>query len=369
MACGKPPNPDRITPPSPLGHPAVQPILTAFRDADDVIRRNPPGEAVDAAIARADRLLQSAARAGIGEAELQRLEGRLQHIKGFAQSRLRDNVSSPAPVRHVGQKSASADWVMKTFSDSAAKRNAPTVIRALENSNHWRSEEYKEHLIHLIEGNARIPDEYKKQLPRDVAEVLRVCPSAAGIVKAMTLRGQRTPLASRAKLGSNANSAIGSAYELMGTAALIRKVSTPVNRGPQLHIDPAVDTVTFGDKSTINRQMSQHGLVEMPTRRTIECDVRIGRKTLTSYREIGIDFKHGEEARPRYASEDLRNQVENVVRALQHGQLHEYHFVTNGTFGGSFRQVIDAANEALGNDGHNPIACHEYVTSVPLSLV
>ena len=103
----------------------------------------------------------------------------------------------------------------------------------------------------------------------------------------------------------------------------------------------------------------------MPSRKTIECDVLIQRNTLTSYREIGIDFKHGGEARPRYASDDLKNQVNNVVRAIQHGQLDEYHFVTNTTFGTSFREVIDSANQEL---GHHTIGCHEHVTSLTSSL-
>jgi len=151
----------------------------------------------------------------------------------------------------------------------------------------------------------------------------------------------------------------------MGTAALTRKVSTPVNGGLKLYIDPIRDIVTFGDKSTINRQINgDTGAMERPTRKTIECDIRIARKTLTEYREIGVDFKHVKEARTKYASEDLRNQVENVVKALQQGQLHEYHFVTNGRFGDSFRHVIDATNETLVKEGYNPIACHEFVSSV-----
>jgi hypothetical protein len=303
---------------------------------------------------------------GISKADQQRLESHLQKLKNLAQSRMRDNVSRSAPILHVGEKVASANWVMKAFSEDSAKRNAPRVIRTLENSDHWQSKEYKKLLFRMIEGNTRIPREYKEQLPRDVARVLRLCPSAAGIVKAMTLRGQRTPLASHGKLGSDANSAIGSAYELMGTAALSRKVSTSVNGGPALYIDPAFDKVTFGAKSNINRQVSRLGLIEMPSRKTVESDVVIGRKTLTSYREIGIDFKHAGEARPRYASQDLRNQVDNVVWAIRHGQLDEYHFVTNSTFGSSFREVIDVANSEL---GHNLIGCHEHVTSVPPGLL
>ena len=185
----------------------------------------------------------------------------------------------------------------------------------------------------------------------------------------MTLRGQNGPLGSRAKLGSDSNAAIGSAYELMGTAALIGKVSTPVNGGPTLFINAGFDKVTFGPKSTINREMTKLGFVEPPTRRSIECDIRIGRPNLLGvYREIGVDFKHSKEE-TKHASADLKNQVENVIKAIRHGEIHEYHFVTNGKFGTSFRKVIDAANEELKASGFSAIACHEYVLTVPPRLL
>ncbi len=367
MACGKPPNPDRITSPTPLSHPTAQPASIALRDAEALIGQSSPGKEVDDAIKWATRMLERASAAGLDDATSKRLEHQLAQLKAFAQARLKDNVSSPAPPRGPGDAPTSNKWVLKQFSEPAAVRNAPIVMRALRDPDHWRSKEYTTILLRMVQGNARIPDSYKEQLPSDVAEVLRVCPNAAGIVKAMTLRGQGTPLASPGKLGSDANAAIGSAYELMGTAALARQTSTAVNGGPRLYIDPAVDTVTFGIKSNINRQANHLGLIELPTRRTIECDVRIGRKeSPLVYREIGIDFKHGAEARPKYVSDDLRNQVDNVVQAINHGQIHEYHFVTNTTFGNSFREVIDAANQKL---GHTAIGCHEHVTSLPPSLI
>lgn len=269
----------------------------------------------------------------------------------------------------IQEKGASTEWAAKHFWEGSAKRNAPTVVRALETNDHWRSREYKECLLRLVEQNSKIPERYREQLPHDVANVLRVCPDAAGLVKAMTLRGQNGPLGSRAKLGSDSNAAIGSAYELMGTAALIGKVSTPVNGGPTLFINAGFDKVTFGPKSTINREMTKLGFVEPPTRRSIECDIRIGRPNLLGvYREIGVDFKHSKEE-TKHASADLKNQVENVIKAIRHGEIHEYHFVTNGKFGTSFRKVIDAANEELKASGFSAIACHEYVLTVPPRLL
>ena len=371
MACGKPPDPDRITEPTQLGHPVVHVFHRAVRDAESVIERTSPGKEIDSAIAWAERALKQADAAGVKGRDLQLLVARLGTLKGFAQSRMRDNAPSPAAPRDRSQAPTSAKWVATHWSEKSAVRNAPTVIRALEDKTHWQSKAYSRDLIRLVEGNTKIPQEYKEQLPKDVAQVLKVCPNAAGLVKAMTLRGQHTPMLSRAKLGSDAKSAIGSAYELMGTAALISKQSTPVNHGPKLYIDPAFDKVAFGIKSNMNRQMNAAGLIELPTRRTIECDILIGQPTALGlgWREIGVDFKHGQGGNARYASEDLKNQVENVARAIRHGQLHEYHFVTNTTFGQSFRQVIDDANKSLAAEGHQVIAYHERVTSLPPKML
>lgn len=368
MACAKPPDPDARTEPSPFGHPTVAPAMAALKEAEIIISSQPPGAAVDAAIARAERMLQLAIRDHAPDKDTQRLQGRLNHLKGFAQTRMRDNVYRSAKPRSIQAAGVSIESAAKHFWGGSAKRNAPAAISALERDDHWRSKEFKETLLTVIEQNARIPDEYREQLPKDVARVLCVCPDAAGLVKAMTLRGQSRPLASRARLGSDSNVAIGSAYELMGTAALIGKVSSPVNGGPKLFIAPT-DEVTFGVKSTINREMNRFGFVELPTRRTIESDIRIGRPDpYCGYREIGVDFKHSREA-VRYASSDLKNQVENVARAIRHGEVDEYHFVTNGRFAESFQQVIDAANEELKASGCTPIACHEYVTTLPTRIL
>lgn len=363
MACGKPPDPDSRTAPSPFDHPSVGPAAALLKDVEYVISTQPPGAAVDAAIAKAERMLEYARRDGVQERALQKLNGRLAHLKGFAQTRLRDNVYQSAKPRDIGEKPTSPEWVAKHFWEGSANRNAPTVIKALETNDHWRSKEFKNTLLDLVEQNARIPAKYREQLPHDVARVLRQCPDAAGLVKAMTLRGQTSPLGSHSKLGSNANTALGSAYELMGTAALIGKVSVPVNGGPKLCIE-VLDHVAFGIKSTINREMNRLGKIDLPSRRTIESDIRIGRSDLLNgYREIGVDFKHSK-AGVRYASKDLKSQVKGVERAIRHGEIHEYHFVTNGRFGESFREEVESANEKLKASGCSLIACHEYVTTI-----
>jgi hypothetical protein len=365
MACGKPPNPARMTHASPLRHPDGH--LAVLREAERVAQNSPPGQAVDDAINWATRVLEQARNAGtIDRVILERLEATLEHVKGFAQARMKDNVYSRADPRAPHETPTGTRFVKEHFHEQSAQRNAPTVIRALSDRNHWRSKEYRDVIFRLVEGNARIPDHYREQLRHDVAEVLRVCPNAAGIVKAMTLRGQGTGLASRAKLGSNANAAIGSAYELMGTAAISRQSSKAINGGPTLFIDPATDKLSFGAKSIINREANRLGVIDLPPRRTVESDLRIGRKGLLSYQEIGIDFKHSKDGGPRYASDDLRSQVQGIVRAISHGDMDEYHFVTNASFGGSFREVVAEANGAFGQP---MIGLHEHVTSLPPSIL
>jgi len=66
----------------------------------------------------------------------------------------------------------------------------------------------------------------------------------------------------------------------------------------------------------------------------------------------------------RNASADLKNQVENVVEAIKHGQIHEYHFVTNGKFGPGFRAIINNANSELARHGEPGIGMHEHVTTL-----
>lgn len=369
MACGKPPDPDARTAPRSFGHPGIAFVHAALKDTEAVIASQAPGEAVDAALARAARAVDRAIRDGLPPKIVGQLQGRLDHLQGFAQTRMRDNVAQPARPRGIQERGTSVAWAARRFWNGSARRNAGTVARALTTKEHWASKKYKQTLLKLVEQNARIPDNYRAQLPEDVARVLSVCPDAAGLVKAMTLRGQGRPLGSSAKLGSDSNVALGSAYELIGTSALIRSVSTPVNGGPRLYIDPARDDVSFGAKSTINREMNRLGVIELPTRRTIESDLRIGRGDLLSgYREIGVDFKHSSQG-VRHASEDLRSQVVHVARAIRHGDIDEFHFATNGKFGDSFRTVVEAANEELRASGHTIIACHEYVTTIPQPLI
>jgi hypothetical protein len=162
----------------------------------------------------------------------------------------------------------------------------------------------------------------------------------------------------------------------MGTAALGQKTSKASNTkhsAPDLRINVGKDQVDFGTKSQINSSFPDGKTRVSPSRKTIESDIQIGRETPHGYREIGVDFKHvkdaGSKSLDRRKGRDV-NQIDNVVKAIQSGDLHEYHFVTNGRFSEPFREAIDKANDDLVANGNDPIGLHEYVSTLvddPLS--
>lgn len=299
---------------------------------------------------RAEFLLDKARRAGASSDELAKIGEQVKALKGVGFRDLRGRLQSQSTLLGDARPSA------------ASRANVETAINALTKDHHWAAREMRSNLVQMIERNGRIPDAYKPQLRHDVATVLRMCPHAGGLARELTLRGQRGATGSASKLGSQSNAGVGAAYEIMGAAALANGGSRAVNSGaPTLHINVGSDIVTFGDKAFINGRPGNSGEWISPTRGTIECDVRIGRSTPYGFREIGIDFKHSSENGSRHSSADLKNQVENVVEAIRDGQLHEYHFVTNGSFGSGFKEVVAQANTELSRSGEALIGLHEHV--------
>lgn len=363
MACGNPPEPGRATPPSNGANFAAAQTHDLLRNVELTIGRVGPGEVLDRAMEKAINAIDRLKASGASADQIKHFEGKLEALKGFAQGRMRDGAVASRSRGKLGEKAASGRTVLNRFSEVSAEKNAPTVARALANKNHWRHDEYKQVLYKTIEGSRKIPDAYKGQILRDTEKLLRVCPSAGGLVKAMTLRGQAEGKALVNRLGSRGNDAIGAAYEIMGTAALSERSSHASNTkhsAPSLHIDPAKDKLVFGPKSHLNHKYNETGKIGDRTRRTIEGDAQFFRNG----REIAIDFKHVKEAGTKGSSADHRNQVENVTRAIQHGMVNEYHFVTNGTFSKPFKEAIDQANDVLVASGDTPIAYHEHVSSI-----
>lgn len=348
MACGKPPDPASMTPPKPVGHPRPETPEGSLKQLERILKIEKAGPVIDRAIARAQFFLDQARRNGSPAEALRRLEATYQSLKGQAHELQRAALKVEWPLTLTGVKRVSY----------ASGLNIQTAKDALLDPNHWASKDYRAGLNSIIGGSERIPDEIKPQLYRDVARVLELAPHGGGIVKELTLRGQRGASGAQAKLGNRGNAGIGYAYEFMGTAALSYAASSPRNAGaPSLHIQPGVHSVAFGSKVPLDRRLVSAGAGLKPG---LECDINI--YDPRNGREIGVDFKHTESV--KHSSAKDKAQIEAVVQAINERQIDEYHFVTNRTFGEGFMRDIAAANEVLAARGDALIACHEYVTTL-----
>jgi hypothetical protein len=373
LACGKPPNPDFITPPKRFNNSVVHHTRDTLNNVEKLIGRLSPGEALEEAMQRAHRALERAARSGVNAKELAKLQAQYDNLRGTDRGRMRDNVDGSALPRARGEKATSGNVVMKEFSERAAERNSRPVIRAIESKSNYQHEEIKQQILKIVDSHEKLGSTYREQLVTDVARVLKICPSAAGIVKALTLRGQGEGMTLMKDIANRGNKAIGSAYEIMGTAALGQNVSNAGNTkhsAPKLSINVGKDKVVFGAKSNINRNFPDGKSPVLTDRKTIESDILIGRKTASGYREIGVDFKHVKDAGNRGTKMDDINQIKNVAMTIQNGELHEFHFVSNGRFSDKFIKAVDKVNDQLVRGGNQPIAFHEYVSTLasdPLS--
>lgn len=350
MACAKPPDPASMTPPENPRHPSEPHPTQILRELTAAAIYAQPGTTLDDLLSRAEDIVDRARREHASGEEMRRLDNQLEGLR--------------AQARQIGRTALDVNFGL--FGDrhtTATAANVAAVQRAMKDNSNWAAKEMRADLLKLVENSGNIPTAYKSQLHKDLAVVLEACPHAGGLVNELTLRGQRGASGSASKLGSKGNAGVGYAYELMGTAALTTKVSSPSNVGaPALFIQSGKDIVTFGDKSYLNGRANDHKSWQRPSRSTVECDIRIGRSTLLDgYREIGIDFKHRAEMGTTYSSKDLANQVKAVAEVIKDGQLHEFHFVTNGTFGGGFPKEIAKANEELVGLGLTPIGIHEHV--------
>lgn len=349
MACAKPIDPASMTAPEALRHPDEPRPTELMRDLLLYAKFAEAGDALDATLARGQFLLDQARKNHAPAAEIEKLERQLEALKGAATRSQRDALQV-----HVG---------LFGRETTASQANIDTIWRAMTDDKHWAASEARANLRAIIERNGSIPEAYKPQLHKDLAVILTVAPHAAGLVTELTKRGQGKATGSPSKLGSKGNAGVGAAYELMGTAALATGIWPPANQGaPSLFIRPGEDHVVFGPKTHLNGTLDKSDKWLNPHRKTIECDIRIYREG----REIGVDFKHRAEMATTYASKNLVSQAKAVGEAILRGQLAEYHFVTNGTFGESFRKAIAQANEKLVDGGLPQIGLHERVTTLPV---
>ena len=362
MACGKPPEPGRATSPSRRYEFALTQAQDLLETIEGMISVGDLGEELDVRIASAERAIERLRSSGRPDTQLKKFEGRLNQLKGDARGALRREGVGLGKSKPLNEKAPSGKTVLKHFSEGTSERSAKSCIQGLTKPGHWAHEDFKREVFRVIEANGKIPESYKDTLAHDTAMLLRVCPSAGGLVAAMVTRGQPRGSFGR-RLSTKGNDAVGAAYEIMGTAALCNKASEPANAkhtAPSLSIDPTNDKLVFGPKAYMNHRYAYDRKVADRDRRTVEADAQI----YQNGKEIAIDFKHVKEAGTRGNSAELKSQIKAVAEAISHGHYDEYHFVTNGKFSDSFKSTIDSVNDQLVANGDTPISYHEYVSSI-----
>src|SRR5260370_30504655 len=92
MACGKPPDPDRMTDATPFRQPGHKPPSVIFREAEAVVMRGKVQSTIDMAIAKAAAALERIKRSGASLQEVQLLEQRLKILEDHAHDRLRGSL-------------------------------------------------------------------------------------------------------------------------------------------------------------------------------------------------------------------------------------------------------------------------------------
>lgn len=217
-------------------------------------------------------------------------------------------------------------------------------------------------LLKNVAGNESIPESYKQELPKAVAEIAKITPNALGLLRPASNWGPRaTALQTTLK---HKTRGAGFAYEVLGTAALISKWYKATDGIASLRIFP-IDRIDFGIKLQASYFGTEKVLESQPKRGTVEADLFISRPRSIiegGYREIGVDFKHslyGE----TYGGTISDSQIKGIKIAILTGEIHEFHFVTNGAFSQKVLEKIETANEDLKKEGvrDGVIACHQYV--------
>ncbi len=368
MACGKPPNPNQMTPPEDVRHPIIPPARQCMREVLIAIRNLRPGQEFDRQMKRAQNWFDRvAATNGVDHTTLARLAGQLQQVKSEATRLLRE-IGAGQSVPFANADGPEPLELPKNWS---ARPVATVICDALTNPNHLLHDKTTERLMTFVGANREISQNYREQLPLDIAEILKHTPDALGLVKEAVHRGQKHPLASPGKIGNGT----GTVYEIMGTAALIRKNSIASNtNGLPLHITP-LDRFDFGIKLPARYLDEERVLFQ--NRKTIEADILICRPPpqpnmlLEPYREIAVDFKHAKDGKGHSDKEGakktkegtsaLATQLAGVVNALRTDDIHEFHFVTNGHFSRGFKEAVERTNLELVALECQPISLHEHV--------
>ena len=253
---------------------------------------------------------------------------------------------------------------VKDAMEGVTKGMTEKVTYPLSDPNHPAHEVLSKYVLRNAVGNQSIPDTYKQELPKAVAEIAKINPSILGLAKPARNWGQTTSIDAPGKLGHKTKGA-GFAYELLGTAALITKDSKAKNTGINLKIY-STDRPDLGFKLQARYPFAEDVLPSQPKRGTTEADLFISRPTGLfdgGFKNIGVDFKHSMNA-STYSGRISIAEIDGRKVALMTGEVDEFHYVTNGTFSDSVKEAFDKTNLELQAAGYgdNLISYHENVT-------
>ena len=191
-----------------------------------------------------------------------------------------------------------------------------------------------------ILGNEFFEKVEKEKLAQSLTTITKITPNILGLVHPAKNYGP----GATAVLGNLKHKTRGYAfaYEINATAALINRPSTAGNAKVTLHISPS-DRVDMG----IKLQASYPGVdrkstgLYRPRRGTVEADTFVDSKARGA---LGIDFKFSKTGEGSTVDE---SQLKGVFNAIRTGEVNEFHFVANGTFGKNVKERIDYYNEKL----------------------
>jgi hypothetical protein len=219
------------------------------------------------------------------------------------------------------------------------------------------------HVLRNVAGNESISDDFKSALPAAILEISRQSPVVSGLVRKSRGRGA----SAQDKTLKNPRTGNGFAYELLGTAELIRRNrihssgSHPVNEGaPRLQIFTG-DNIDLGFRFQAGYGAAGKGLgLDRPTatrggkgfRHTFEADLLITRtdSMIGDWHTVGVDFKHvGKPGAEVKFDQDSVGQLEGISNAILTGDMNldSFHFVSNSVFSVDFKEAVKTANQRI----------------------
>lgn len=189
-------------------------------------------------------------------------------------------------------------------------------------------------------GNEQFDKIDKRRIARSLVTITKITPNILGLVHPAKNYGPRA----NPVLGNLSHKTRGYAfaYEINATASLINGRSKAGNASVILQISPG-DRLDMGIKleashSGINRYSV--GLYK-PRRGTVEADAFV---VSPSGHSRGIDYKFSKTGKGSSIEED---QLKGVFNAIRCGEVNEFHFVANGTFGNTAKDRIAYYNQEL----------------------